>query len=133
MSRKTWAMSAFIGCLMGLIAPLAQAASDETSNLAQDFATCLGRYAAQQNYDRLMGRDVSEAAARAQMFGELLHAIAPAEDDGLRALRKSRKGAEGAHWTLLHSADFSFDPRLAHHAQSTAARNLAMCEMLVLG
>ena len=95
---------------MGLIAPLAQAASDETSNLAQDFATCLGRYAAQQNYDRLMGRDVSEAAARAQMFGELLDAIAPAEDDGLRALRKSRKGAEGAHWTLLHSADFSFDP-----------------------
>ena len=132
MSRQRWAKPTLIGLILGLVAPVAQAAPEDHIATARDFATCLGRYAAQEDYDRLMGRDVTQAAARAAMFGELLDAVAPVEPEAERALRKSRKGAEGAHWTLLHSADFSFDARLARHAQHTAARNIAMCEMLVL-
>ncbi|MEO1363066.1 MAG: hypothetical protein AAFU86_04730 [Pseudomonadota bacterium] len=133
MSRKTRLKPTLIGLLFGLIAPLAQAASDENTTLARDFATCLGRYDAQQDYDSLMGRDVTQATARAQMFGELLDAIASGDGESLQVLQKSRVGAEGAHWTLLHSADFSFDARLARHALTTAQRNIAMCDMLVLG
>ena len=133
MSRKTRAKPTLIGLIFGAALPMAATAAEDHNTLALDFATCLGRYAAQEDYDRLMGRDVALASARAAMFGELLDAISPTEQEATRALYKSRKGAEGAHWTLLHSADFSFDARLARHAQDTARRNIRMCEMLVLG
>ena len=117
--------------LLSLGAPpnSANAASDEVDPLAGHFATCLGRYSAEADYNRLMGRDVSRVAARAILFDEMLHAIA----DDAPVLEKSRNSAAGAHWALLHTADRSFDARMARHAALTSQRNIAMCEMLVLG
>lgn len=133
MSSKIWSKVAQVGLILSLVAPVLQAAPFGTSTLARDFATCQGRYAAQADYDRVMGRDVADVVARAAQFDELLAAIVPAGSEAEHAIRTSRKGAAGAHWTLLHSADFSKDSRLARHALNTARRNIAMCEMLVLG
>ena len=135
MSIKTWANATAIATIITLAAPVLHAASETDRGLAGHFAACLGRYAAEENYNQLMGRDVGAAPERMAVFDELLASVTPADADRAtkRALIRTRSGAEGAHWSLLHSADFSINDRIARHAKATAARNLALCEMLVLG
>ncbi|MEL6807250.1 MAG: hypothetical protein AAFO97_05680 [Pseudomonadota bacterium] len=109
------------------------AAPGDSMALARDFATCQGRYAAQVDYDRLMGREIDKSAAAAKMFEQMPDAVAPTDPDARKEIHTSQQGALGVHWNLLHSADFSADDRLARHARDRAAHHIRMCETLVLG
>ncbi|MEL7164157.1 MAG: hypothetical protein AAFY52_01940 [Pseudomonadota bacterium] len=116
---------------VGLVVPRAHAGSD----LVDHFVTCQGRYAAQEDYDSLMGRDASLARARATAFEDLVAAVLPTDitEADKRAIGQARRGALGQHWGLLRAGALARDTRMARHARAQAARHLAMCEMLVLG
>ncbi|MEM6760844.1 MAG: hypothetical protein AAF601_15325 [Pseudomonadota bacterium] len=117
--------------IAGSVAPRVHAGSD----LVENFVTCQGRYAAQEDYDSVMGRDPSFARARAAVFGELVAAVLPVDisDAHRREIGRARRGALGLHWSLLRAGDLSGNARMARHAHAQAARHLSMCEMLVLG
>ncbi|MEL7093541.1 MAG: hypothetical protein AAFN94_17580 [Pseudomonadota bacterium] len=115
----------------GVAAPQVHAGPD----LVDNFVTCQGRYAAQEDYDSLMGRDASYARARAAAFGDLVAAVMPVDisDADKRAIGQARRGALGLHWSLLRTGALARETRMARQARAQAARHLAMCEMLVLG
>lgn len=135
MRIKTTVKSSAALFMFALSGATTSAAPGDAMTLARDFATCQGRYAAQVDYDGLMGREIGEAAQHAAMFAELVETVMPidAAPDALETIYTSRQGALGVHWNLLHSADFAFNDRLATHARNKAQRDLQMCNMLVLG
>ena len=74
MSIKTWAKATAILLTFMATGASLQAASETEAGLADHFAACLGRYAAEENYKQLMGRDVGDAPARMEVFDALLEA-----------------------------------------------------------
>lgn len=108
----------------------------QAAERARDFATCLGRYAAEMDHHRLLGDDTAQAAQRYATFAALLEAVQPdAVADGLapRRLLAYRSGAKDAQSRLLHQAQYSVDARRARHARSLARQYLASCDRLFLG
>ncbi|MCT4553405.1 MAG: hypothetical protein N4A53_01850 [Pelagimonas sp.] len=118
------------------LADAAHALPGQAAERARDFATCLGRYAAEMDHHRILGRDPSEAIQRYTTFRTLLDAVQPdAVADGLpaRRLLAYRSGAKEAQARLLHQAQYSFDARRARHAMALARQHLASCDRLFLG
>ena len=111
----------------------AQAMPDRIEDRAMVFASCLGRWSAEREHGWLVGGADGAAEAHLALFETLLEAVTPlAEVDG-PALLNQRITAKMAQKTLLSTAALHTDTRLRLRATRAAQRQLAVCDMLVLG
>ncbi|KUF12257.1 hypothetical protein [Pseudoponticoccus marisrubri] len=119
-----------------LTASSAAAMPEKTTDLAQAFASCLGRFSALQEHRWMTGESDAQAAARRARFRELLEAVrADAAQGGLSgaALINTQLGAKMAQARLLYAATYDADERMRRRAAAMARRQLGACETLVFG
>lgn len=97
------------------------------------FASCLGRWSAEREHVWLMGSTDSAAQDRFELFKTLLEAIAPHAAVEGPVLLDRRITAKMAQQALLTTATFHSDDSLRIRAARQAQRQLAVCDMLVIG
>jgi hypothetical protein len=123
-----------LAAALGLVTGVqAHAIPFDPTERAKAFATCLGRYAATEEFAAIIGEDAETAAERRAMFAELLEAVTPSAGIRPSQLSRYRLGAKNAQKRLVRMAVRAPDAARARTAGTMARRQIRMCDQLILG